>query len=185
MTGKVKDITGQKFNMLTAIKCVGTKKCKDGRTEAIWLWKCDCGNQIEAQARHVKYKDKRNAKQSCGCWHKTKKNFGADAVANRVFLGHYKDGDLTLSDFMKLSQKPCWYCGSQPGNVARDPRNKEIEFRYNGLDRLDNTQPHNLDNVVPCCWMCNERKSNLSLGEFMNWIENIYFNRCLPENFNV
>ena len=184
MTGKVKDITGQKFNKLTAIKCVGTKKTGDGRSEAIWLWQCDCGNQIEAQARHVKYKNHRNAKQSCGCWHKTKKYFGVHAIANRVYQGHYKDGNLTMERFLEISQKPCWYCGAQPGNIAKN-KTKKHEFRYNGLDRLDNNQPHNEDNVVPCCWMCNERKSNWSLSEFMNWIENIYFNRCLPENFNV
>jgi hypothetical protein len=185
MPRKVKDISGRKFNKLTAIRCVGVKKTGDGRSEAVWLWQCDCGNQITAQARHVKYKDHRNAKQSCGCWHKTKKNFGVKAVANRVFLGHYHDGDLKLDDFLELSQQSCYYCGSQPSNVARNARAKHIEFRYNGLDRLDNTEPHNRENCVPCCWMCNQCKSNLPLPEFMNWIENIYFNRCLPENFNV
>ena len=39
--GKIKDITGEKYNRLTAIKYIG--KNKNGA--AVWLWKCDCGNE--------------------------------------------------------------------------------------------------------------------------------------------
>lgn len=39
------DISGQKFNRLTAIKPVG--KYKSGNT--IWLCRCDCGNLCEVE----------------------------------------------------------------------------------------------------------------------------------------
>lgn len=47
---KIKDITGEKYNKLTAIKYIG--KTKNG--SAIWLWKCDCGNEKEIIANSVK-----------------------------------------------------------------------------------------------------------------------------------
>ena len=40
------DITGQKFNKLTAIKRVGSDKNR----RALWLCKCDCGNEFIAAA---------------------------------------------------------------------------------------------------------------------------------------
>lgn len=56
---KIKDITGEKYNKLTAIKYIG--KTKNG--SAIWLWKCDCGNEKEIVANSVKTGNTK----SCGC----------------------------------------------------------------------------------------------------------------------
>lgn len=54
------DISGQKFNRLTAIKPVG--KYKSGNT--IWLCRCDCGNLCEVEGSLL-----RSGKQkSCGCY---------------------------------------------------------------------------------------------------------------------
>lgn len=173
---KIKDITGQKFNMLTAVRCVGVKKNGEGRSEAIWEWKCDCGNIVTAQARHVKYKNMRFAKQSCGCWHKTKKNFGWKAVANMAYMRHYNNGDISLDEFIEMSQKPCYYCGAGPSNILVKKATGAV-FCYNGLDRLDNQGPHNKSNCVACCWTCNERKSDWDSAKFLNWIRTIYERR--------
>jgi hypothetical protein len=58
---KTKDITGQKFWRLTAIKFIGMNK----RKEKIWLFSCDCGVQKELVAREVV----RGKTKSCGCLH--------------------------------------------------------------------------------------------------------------------
>lgn len=61
--GASKDITGQKFNMLTALNRVG--KNKNG--QAIWSFKCECGaikNMLATNAT-------RKTQISCGC-HKLK-----------------------------------------------------------------------------------------------------------------
>ena len=47
-----KDITGQKYGYLTAIKPIGTTSSfnkKQGRDikRATWLFKCECGNEVE------------------------------------------------------------------------------------------------------------------------------------------
>lgn len=56
---RFKDLTGQKFGKLTAIKRispVGTKKVK-------WLCKCDCGNMVEVYSTYLLTGQTR----SCGC----------------------------------------------------------------------------------------------------------------------
>lgn len=58
--GKIIDLTGQKFNMLTAVKLVG--KNKSGAY--IWLFRCDCGNEKEIRSDVVK----RGSVKSCGCF---------------------------------------------------------------------------------------------------------------------
>ena len=57
--GKSVDITGQKFNRLTAIKRTGEKD-KNG-----WVWhcKCDCGNDVFTYVRNIRS----NNTKSCGC----------------------------------------------------------------------------------------------------------------------
>lgn len=57
--GKRIDITGQKFNMLTAIELVRVEK----KIGSIWKFKCDCGNIVELPAGRVKF----GTTKSCGC----------------------------------------------------------------------------------------------------------------------
>jgi hypothetical protein len=99
---------------------------------------------------------------------------------------NYRDGDLTLEDFLCLSQKNCFYCGGKPSNCSNSYGSRKItsqlsadrkmnaDFIYNGLDRVDNTRPHNKDNVVPCCKVCNIAKNNMTSEEFYNWIIRVY-----------
>lgn len=47
--GKVIDITGQKFGRLTVIQQQG----KDKYNNALWLCKCDCGNEITVISKKV------------------------------------------------------------------------------------------------------------------------------------
>jgi len=160
-----KDITGQTFHKLTAIKLLRTEQVgwSDGRnrTFAVWLWKCECGKHIESQARYVC----RGFKKSCGCHVRR----GRMALAYHVYC-KYNDGDLQFDDFMKLTQMPCSYCGAEPSNCAKKNNH---EFKYNGLDRIDNSKGHDLDNIVPACWRCNEMKKARHRDDFLNHIETI------------
>ena len=58
--GKVKDLTGQKFNMLTVIE----KDCNN-RTDnkAHWICKCDCGNYTVVRGTYLV----NSRTKSCGC----------------------------------------------------------------------------------------------------------------------
>lgn len=56
---KVIDLTGRKFNKLTAIK----KTYKENRNESFYVWKCECGKEIISNG----YAVKSGRTKSCGC----------------------------------------------------------------------------------------------------------------------
>jgi hypothetical protein len=56
----MQDFTGITFNYLTGVKA--TDKRKSGNT--VWLWKCQCGNEIEVRSALVK----NGHTKSCGCY---------------------------------------------------------------------------------------------------------------------
>lgn len=79
------DITGQKFNRLTAIKRVGTNK--DGRP--IWLFKCDCGNEHTVSSKDVRS----GHSKSCGC-------YATDILVRRNYRhGNSKRGQKTTKEY--------------------------------------------------------------------------------------
>ena len=45
---------------------------------------------------------------------------------------------------------------------------------YSGIDRVDSSKDYNIDNVVPCCAMCNLAKRNYSDEDFLKWIKRVY-----------
>lgn len=58
------DISGQKFNFLTAIEYKG--RCKSNKP--LWLFKCDCGNTRVLRGPNVRS----GQTISCGCYMKNK-----------------------------------------------------------------------------------------------------------------
>lgn len=52
---------------------------------------------------------------------------------------------ITIEQGIELLSKACVYCG---------------DTTRIGLDRIDNTQGHSINNVVPCCYDCNIARSN-------------------------
>ena len=64
--------------------------------------------------------------------------------------------------------QPCYWCGKSGVNVAK-AKNYNGEFRYNGLDRLDNEKSYDSRNVVPCCGPCNRTKNTMSREEFISF----------------
>lgn len=63
----------------------------------------------------------------------------ADKKANR------DKGDLTAEWIVEnIFAKPCAHCGKEG-------------WRIIGCNRLDNSKPHTMDNVEPCCRSCNSK----------------------------
>lgn len=58
--GKAKDITNQKFGLLTALECVGKP---EGKSTYHWKCKCDCGKEVIVNGSSLR---SGNTK-SCGC----------------------------------------------------------------------------------------------------------------------
>ena len=189
--GKMKkeDLLGQKFGRLMV---VGAAEPSGKRKRAAWLCKCECG--VEKVIRAESLKD--GSTKSCGCLNDEKRSERAammygvlvkyhpsEATARHVWKKQYDDG-ISFEDFMRISQMNCDYCGSEPNNIqnaaASDKKASAFakengDFKYNGLDRVDSTKPHTLENVVPCCKWCNYAKRERTVEEFKTWIEQLYY----------
>lgn len=72
-------------------------------------------------------------------------------------------GECTLTvDWIiqNIFSKPCHYCG-------------KTDWHELGCDRIDNSLPHVPENVVPCCWDCNNKRKNTEYNEFMRLIKKV------------
>ena len=67
--------------------------------------------------------------------------------------------DLTVDVFSKYWRKNCHYCGNKIKTI--------------GIDRIDSFLGYIPDNIVPCCKICNQMKSNMGLNKFYNHIAKI------------
>lgn len=169
------ELSNKVFGYLTVIKYSMTIN-----RAAYWLCQCVCGSEKIIRGSHLKAK----RITSCGCLtneilsNKNRKYSPHIASARKIFNTNYKDGNLSFEDFMKLTQMPCHYCGHLPSNTYNRFTNStsvEIvksngDFIYNGLDRLNPFEPHNIDNIVTCCSTCNYAKLQMSDLEFKEWI---------------
>lgn len=77
---------------------------------------------------------------------------------------------LTREEFLTFWGQPCTYCGAGIEGI--------------GLDRVDSLGGYTVDNVVPCCWLCNAWKSFLTLDEFRSHllrVQRVFVERLPPE----
>jgi hypothetical protein len=108
-----------------------------------------------------------------------------EATARKIWSSRYNDGNILFEQFLTLAAKDCYYCGAPPNNkyneASGDKRRSIIAktkglFIYNGLDRLNQSLNHNIDNVVTCCKICNMTKRNMNHDQFIELITKIYHN---------
>lgn len=173
------ECVGKKYNHLTILEI----KYKFNYTRRITMaaCKCDCGNKTTSNLAGIK----RGRIKSCGCLRlqhlknyrgAARKYSSLESAARDIWNFYKKDSNLDFEFFFKLSQMTCFYCGDPPGNKLKS-RNAEFNlkngskstFVYNGLDRVNNSRPHDKDNVVPSCFKCNWAKSDRGFIEFIKW----------------
>lgn len=173
------DLTGQKFNRLTAVKYIG----KVGSKNSVWLWRCDCGSEVELSSDKVQS----NHTKSCGCLNSELSSvryktltakLPGEAARNATF-NSYKQGarirdinfELTYFDCMELFSQDCYYCNRPPSNI-KTVKSYNGSFTYNGIDRKDNDpkKGYRLDNVVPCCARCNRAKGTMDFDEYLDFL---------------
>lgn len=75
------------------------------------------------------------------------------------------DFELTRDEFDIITSKPCHYCGEYS--------NKYFEKPYSGIDRIDSSVGYKLDNVVPCCTICNRMKLNYTTDDWLSKMHKI------------
>lgn len=88
---------------------------------------------------------------------------------------------LSKEEVMNITQQNCYYCGAIPAQSITYGRyghndNKYCEYIANGLDRIDSKKGYIIENVVPCCGICNIMKNKFSLELFFDRIGKIYAN---------
>jgi len=176
---------GQRFGRLITISY------RDGK----WLCVCECGEHIDVPTDKL---TNGNTK-SCGCLkseissqksnkliESRRQNEPRIASARRVWKGYClrdKECMITIEEFLTISQQNCFYCGIIPStkyNYFATPSSRSSEkskqeglFIYNGMDRIDSSKSHTIDNIVPACQICNRAKNDRSTEDFLSWIDNL------------
>lgn len=170
--GKLINLTGQKFTMLTVEERVGTRG-----GSAVWRCKCDCGEYKDAKAGDLKSGNTR----SCGCLFKFKPGEAARKKILRTYKHNAKLRGLSFSltddEFKSLTNSNCHYCGTEPKTIQRVSKGNGSAV-YNGIDRVDNSKGYEINNCVSCCKTCNRAKREMDYKEFIDWC------KALGENIN-
>ena len=102
---------------------------------------------------------------------KVERNFGHEKRLNP--LKHFREYidcassrnipfELTLEQFSELVQLPCYYCKFS------------TDHEVIGIDRINSDLGYSIENVKPCCKICNVMKGTLTLDEFAKHITIIY-----------
>lgn len=121
--------------------------------------------------------------KSCGCM----KNFRDAKVAGSgrrtadgtrleintiisIYKSNAKKRDIEFSisyvDFEEIVDSPCYFCGDKGVNILR--KRGYSEYRYTGIDRVDNDLGYIKSNCVPCCAWCNRAKNSGTLYNFID-----------------
>lgn len=167
------DLIGKKFGRWIVIKRVADSKSGLRR----WLCKCDCGVEREVLEPSLM----RGASTSCGCYQReasSNENKIEEGLATKKHIySMYRRGalkrnllfDLSFEQFLDLTQQNCHYCGSEPSNLKHSYFDNG-DFKYNGIDRKDNTKGYTIENCVSCCKISNRSKGTMSYNGYITWI---------------
>ena len=192
------DEVGNIYGELEVIEHAPPPATVDQNTStAYWRCHCSCGNKdfvVKGQALRSG-----NA-WHCGCLHSSLLSEAKMGNTNRrkhipeglagfeaLYKGYQHNAkkrdrafELTKEDFSFLTKMNCFYCGDKPFQV-KEMRHREGQgdYEYNGLDRIDPTKGYTLDNVVPCCGVCNWMKRDYQMVPFLWHIQKISIRRGL------
>lgn len=115
--------------------------------------RCKECRKIESKQRHAE------KPETCAKWRKENPNW---YIYLRQRNGAKRRGipfNLLKEHFDNLRGSTCHYCGDNT---------------VTGFDRIDSSLGYSLDNVVPCCKLCNQAKNNLTTEEFFALVQRIY-----------
>lgn len=159
----LEDLTGKRFGNLVV---VDRAENRGGRTH----WNCVHDNGTKWVVGAIKLKGgnttgKTSKQRRC--------DYDVGVGAKNAALSCYRhaakrrglEDQLTDDEIFELHSSVCVYCGSPPSNYKHKEYNGG--YRYNGIDRVDNSIGYVKNNVVPCCKHCNIAKGTCSTREFL------------------
>lgn len=94
----------------------------------------------------------------------------------RKAKGRNKPFNLSYKEFYFIINQDCLYCGLPPTKEYNNSGTLTHTILHNGIDRWDNSIGYTFTNTVPCCWQCNRTKLELSLEEFLDYIQDLRAN---------
>lgn len=80
---------------------------------------------------------------------------------------------ITREAFKLYTKSNCEYCNTPPYKTQK--KRRCTPYTYNGLDRIDNSLGYVEGNVITCCEICNKAKRDLSLEEFIRWVQRLTY----------
>lgn len=174
--GNFKDLTGQKFGRLSVIKKIDIRDSSNIK-RILWLCKCDCGNERTLLSNQL---ITGNTK-SCGCYNREKMLKPYGEATKNIRYNDYKTRSIKKNIIFSLSKEKffeiitdnCFYCGAEPLTIIKSKYNNG-DFACNGIDRINNNEGYTDKNVVTCCKICNQAKSNMNINDFYIWVDKIY-----------
>jgi len=183
------DKIGSKHGRLIILRKFGRAKGK-----ILFECKCDCGTIKVIRGDSLISGDSK----SCGCLlvesaRRQGKNNRIEyglAVFNEIYATYKQearkrnyDFNLTRDEFKSLTKQNCFYCGTKPSNIKRR-KDKWGEYVHNGIDRKDNNSGYTLDNCVASCKRCNQAKNDMTIDDFLEWINRVYNYNFIDTNLH-
>lgn len=163
---------GEVHSKLTVLRRVGNNY----RQQARWECLCECGNTIEVLGMSLKQKHTK----SCGC---IKILAAGEACFNHLFRNYHNGArgrnllfELTKEQFRILTKSCCFYCDAEPSRTFRAGR-ANGNYIYNGIDRKNNNGGYTVENTVACCKTCNFAKLEMSVTDFLAWVDRVHFHQ--------
>ena len=174
------DLTGRRFGRLVVIEQEKTASYSLLKRKRIrWSCQCDCNNIAVVEGSNLK----NGTTKSCGCLHKEmarRNKKSGEAAFNTIYNSYIRHSkkrnlsfNLTKQEFKNLTLGNCFYCGCEPSQIVHT-RWGNGNYIYNGIDRLNNATGYEKTNCVSCCGLCNTRKTDMRLDDFLNWVEKIH-----------
>lgn len=155
-------------------------KCKS-KKDGLRCWCKECG-KLDNEKREKQYNEKRRqyrlthkeeARQNKKRYYDENKEkiLKINSIWRQTINGRYTsyrnsakfrklEWELTKEEFIKFWDNNCYYCGDKIDGI--------------GIDRLDSNIGYKVENLVPCCSICNVIKMDYSYNEFINKITKIY-----------
>ena len=178
------DYSGNRFERLLLLERV--YKIPGLKKRHVYRCLCDCGNETMVRIESLL----NGTTKSCGCYSRDKARERNQKYPDKVnihslFLSYKRgaenrDIEFSLSEVFceKLFKSDCIYCGNKPMRERKIHKNqndpeRNFGFKFNGIDRKDNSKGYTIENCVPCCTYCNYAKRDRKLSDFTERIDNL------------
>lgn len=177
------DLTGRKFGRLTVVSRVYGRR-------TTWRCRCRCGSKCLILSTNLIH----GRTKSCGCLRQERaKRFMHNYMPRRkptrrgfanALAATYRASakrrlrvipfQLSTDDCIRLFFACCHYCGRKPMNRFSTTSGAYLNWRYNGIDRLNVSKGYIVGNVVTACADCNYAKQSMTYRQFKRWLRRVH-----------